>query len=75
MPRSQTDAPSIKIEIDVSEVPELKPWAEKAQELLIEWHPKITSLLVDKDDDFTPPNQVTLYFKKQEKGIAHASGK
>ncbi len=60
--------------IDVSEVPGLKQWAENAKDLLVEWHPKITTLLIGEDREFTPPKKVTLFFKNEKKGIAHARG-
>jgi hypothetical protein len=60
------DAPAaIEVRLDVSEVPELKEWGEKAQKLCVEWYPKIAASLECKDK----PRPVTLIFKK-EKGIA-----
>jgi hypothetical protein len=62
----------LRVTFDVSEAPDLMEWAEKAKTLCETWHPKIEELLRTKD--FTPPSEVKLYFKKDMKGVAFASG-
>jgi len=64
---------AVKITVDVTEVPDLKQWAEKAKDLCVEWYPKITETL--QSDGFTPPSEVKLVFKKKSRFIAFAGGK
>jgi hypothetical protein len=59
----------LEVTLDVSEVPELKEWGEKAQKLCVEWYPKIAERLECKDR----PRPVALIFKKDRKGIASTS--
>ena len=48
-PRASTINPrQIEIQVDVSETPKLKEFAEKAKELIEKWHPKIAELLKSK---------------------------
>ena len=63
---------AVQVTVDVSEVPELKEWADKAKELVEKWHPIISDLL--KSDGFTPPSKVQLVFKKDMRGVAATSG-
>src|SRR5262249_46375385 len=62
----------VKVVVEVSEVPELKEWAEKAKVLVEKWHPILVNLL--PSDGFTAPGEVKLVFKKDMKGVAHTSG-
>jgi Peptidase of plants and bacteria len=62
----------LHVTVDVSEVPELKEWSDKARDLVILWHPRIAKLLAS--DGFTAPRQVKLVFKKGKRGIAATSG-
>jgi hypothetical protein len=64
---------AVDVTVDVSEVPELKDWADKAKELVQKWHPKIAEAL--KSDGFTPPSTVKLVFKKDMDGVAYTAGK
>jgi Peptidase of plants and bacteria len=61
------------VTVDVSEVPELKDWGDKARGLVQQWHPKIAQAL--QSDGFTPPSAVKLVFKKDMAGVAYTSGK
>ncbi|HEX5271264.1 MAG TPA: basic secretory protein-like protein [Gemmataceae bacterium] len=63
----------VEVTVDVSEVPDLKEWGEKAKELVVKWHPKIADML--KSDGFTPPSAVKVVFKKDMDGVAYTSGK
>jgi hypothetical protein len=63
----------LRVTFDVSEVPEQKEWAEKAQKLVEDWHPKIEEIL--KTEGYTAPREVKLVFKKDMMGVAFASGK
>lgn len=63
---------AVTIDLDVSEVPELTAWGEKAKSLCETWYPKITEML--ETDGFHPPRSVTLAFKKDMDGVAGTSG-
>ena len=65
-------ADKVEIEIDVTEVPHLKKWAEQAKSLATEWYPRVVNLLPTKG--YKVPKKIKLYFKKSDQGIAHASG-
>jgi arylsulfatase A-like enzyme len=64
---------AVQVTVDVSEVPELTEWADKARALVEKWHPLIADLL--QSDGFTPPAEVKLVFKKKMRGIAYSSGR
>lgn len=74
LPLLAADKPGrgVTVELDFSEVPELRMWGEKAQLLVAEWYPRITNLLPSKG--FAPPNSVQLVLHKAEKGIAGTVG-
>jgi hypothetical protein len=63
---------AVRVAVDVTEVPELAPWAEQAKQLVEKWHPIISGLL--PSDGFTAPSRVKLVFKKDIKGVASTSG-
>ena len=63
---------ALKVTVDVSEVPDLKTWGDETEQLIREWHPKISELL--KQDGFTPPHEVSVVFKKDMDGVAHTIG-
>jgi hypothetical protein len=63
----------VQVTVDVSEVPELKDWADKAKALVEKWHPLISDML--KSDGFTPPAEVRLVFKKDMRGVAYSAGR
>jgi hypothetical protein len=68
------DKPStVRVTVDVSEVPELKEWADKAKDLVEKWHPLVADML--RSDGFTAPSDVKLVFKKDMKGVAYTSRK
>ncbi len=62
----------VLVELDTSEVPEMKEWGETAKRLLEEWHPRIANLLPTKD--FVPPAEMALKLKKSEKGVGGTTG-
>jgi hypothetical protein len=73
-PARADDRPkAVDVTVDVSEVPELKEWGDRARELIREWHPKIVAAL--PSDGFTPPAAVRVVFRKNLDGIAYTSGK
>jgi hypothetical protein len=65
-------AAPVDVEIDFSQVPELRPWAEKAKALCQEWYPAFVDYLASKD--YTPPAAFRIVFEKDKEGIASASG-
>jgi len=60
------------VQLDTTEVPELRPWGEAAQRLLLEWHPRISNLLPSKG--FEPQRRVELRIRKSDKGVGGTSG-
>jgi len=66
------DDSSIHVELDVSEVPQLKTWGEDAKALLVQWHPRIANLLATKG--VTPPRTIALKLRKSDKGVGATSG-
>ncbi|WP_422927635.1 SCO family protein [Singulisphaera sp. PoT] len=63
--------PKVAIEIDTTEVPDLKAWGEEAKTLGEEWYPKIVKDL--KTDGYTAPSKIKIVFKNME-GVAGTSG-
>ncbi|MBI1248849.1 DUF4157 domain-containing protein [bacterium] len=63
---------TLKVVVDVSEVPDLKPWGDETEKLIREWHPKISEML--QQEGFTPPQKVSVIFKKDMEGVAHTIG-
>ena len=61
-----------KVEVDFTDAPDVKEWAEKARDLCEKWYPVICEALASKD--FTPPREVRLVFKDEKKGIAYTTG-
>lgn len=61
-----------KIVVEAHETPDLADWAKRAGQLCAEWYPKVAILLAS--EGFTPPDQVTLRFRADMKGVAAASG-
>ncbi|MBV9122525.1 MAG: hypothetical protein JO112_04140 [Planctomycetes bacterium] len=61
-----------EVTVDTSEVPDLAGWGRQAKELAQKWHPRIAKLL--QSDGFTPPQKVTIVFKKSMRGIAYTRG-
>ena len=62
----------IEIVPDTSEVPEMKEWLDQVVELCEKQYPMICDEL--KSDGYTPPKRITMTLKKDEKGVAYASG-
>lgn len=60
------------IEIDVSDFPESRAWAESAKAVIQDWYPTVTSLLATKD--FKAPKRVRIVIKKEISAPAWASG-
>lgn len=60
------------IEIDVTEAPDLKPWAEQAKIVATEWFPRICELLAT--EDYKVPAKIKFEFKKDIGPPAYASG-
>lgn len=65
-------APALTVELDTSEVPDLRAWGEKARDLMVEWYPRFVNLIPTQG--FTPPNKVALVLRKSDKGIGGTSG-
>jgi len=59
------------VRLEVSD-PELKPWGEKAQKLLVEWYPKINKLLGVKD---ASDKLITLVIETHGEGVAGTGGR
>ncbi len=61
-----------RISVEAHETPDLADWAKRAGQLCAEWYPKISGLLAS--EGFAPPNNVSLRFRADMKGVAAASG-
>lgn len=67
---------AVTVRVDTTQVadrPHLVHWAGQAEQLIREWHPRISNLLVSKG--FEPPADIMLVIKNQEKGVGHTAGK
>jgi hypothetical protein len=62
----------VKITVDVTQVTELQEWGDRAKALCEEWYPKMSDYL--STDGFTPPQEASLIFEKDRKGVAATSG-
>ena len=62
----------IEIVPDTSEVPEMKEWLDDVVQVCEKQYPMICDEL--KSDGYTPPKRITMTLKKDEKGVAYASG-
>lgn len=62
----------VEIVPNAEEAPELKEWLEGVAKLCEKQYPMICEEL--KSDGFTPPTRITMTLKKDEKGVAYASG-
>ena len=51
-----------KITIDVSDAPEVRPWAEHAQRLATAWYPHLTQIM--GTENLKPPRTIKLIFKR-----------
>ena len=69
--KTKTARPTVIVNVDTSHAPEAAPWAERAKQLVIKWHPIIADFL--KTDGFTPASEVNLVFKTDMKGPASTS--
>lgn len=69
--KAADDAP-LRVELDVSEVPHLSQWGEEAKAIILEWHPRICSLL--PTEGVKPAREITLKLQKSDHGIAGTSG-
>jgi len=63
---------AVDVQLDVSEVPELQAWGDKAKKLCEEWSPKILDLL--PSEGFKGADTVYLKFSKDMKGVAATGG-
>lgn len=61
-----------EVTIDVSDVPEARPWAEQARTLARDWWPLVAPLLAT--ERYTPPATLRLVFKKDLRVPAYTSG-
>ncbi|MBC8102412.1 MAG: hypothetical protein H7Z41_07470 [Cytophagales bacterium] len=59
---------------DTSEVPELQTWGYVAESLCQTWYPKVSAILGADDRKRKPLSRVTIFFKKDMKGVAYANG-
>jgi len=60
------------VTIDVSETPDVRPWAERAQKLAHAWWPMVAPLLAT--DRYSPPAEIKLVFKETIQPPAYAAG-
>ena len=65
-------AAEVRVQLDVSEVPELQAWGDKSKALCQEWFPKILALLPSQG--FQGPDAVYLKFSKDMEGVAATGG-
>ncbi len=63
---------TVIVHLDVSEVPHLADWGNKAKELIEQWHQRIANLIPTKGIDV--PAEVWLKIRKSNRGIAGTSG-
>lgn len=62
-----------RIAIDLTEAPDLKPWAEETLAPIVkEWYPKLAAML--PSDGFEAPKEVSIRFLRDMEGVANASG-
>jgi hypothetical protein len=67
------DKPKVpRVEVDTSEVPELKDWGEKSKVLVEKWYPRVAAYLASPD--YAPPDRVRIVFRKEMRGVAYTSG-
>lgn len=66
------DEPPLQVELDTSQVPELRQWGEEARALIVQWHARISNLLPTAG--FKPPRRVSLTLRKSDQGIGGTSG-
>ena len=64
--------PAPDVQIDVSDLPQARAWAEQARVLVIQWFPEVCQVLAT--DKFTPPKTLTLIFKKTLSVPAYTTG-
>lgn len=70
---AEAGAARYTIDIDYSEMPELKDWVEgKLRPTLEKWYPLIVVTL--PSEGYTAPKQLSVTFKKDGNGVAGASG-
>ena len=70
--QEETKQAELQVNIDVTEVPELKEWGAQAEKLIREWHPQVAEML--SQEGFTAPTTVRVVFKKDMNGVAHTIG-
>ena len=63
---------TVVVHLDVSEVPELADWGNKAKQLIEEWHQRTANLIPTKG--FDVPTEVWLKIRRSNRGIAGTSG-
>ena len=66
------EAPTLEVNLDTSEAPDLKEWGEKAVELCRLWYPRIVRTL--HSEGFTPPRAIYIRFEKACDNPAETSG-
>lgn len=62
----------IIVNLDVSEVPHLTEWGNKAKALIIEWHPRLCNLIPSKD--FSAPRTIDLVIRRTDEGVGGTTG-
>jgi hypothetical protein len=62
----------VEFNVDVTDAPEMKEWAEKVARLCESWYPRINEEL--KTDGYKPATQITMTLKSSYNGVAQASG-
>ena len=61
--------PRVKVVFEGEPDSAVRAWADEASRIVLEWWPQVARLLAT--EDFHPPEQLTLTFKKELKGPAH----
>ena len=49
----------MRVNLDYSETPHLEKWGKEAKQLLLDWIPKVSNLLEDKNS----PDEINLIFQ------------
>ncbi len=70
--RTSVGAEGPEVKLDTSQVPELADWGQRARDLMVEWHPRMSNLIGSKG--FTPPREMELVLEKSDEGIAGTAG-
>lgn len=64
-------AERLTVTVDAEAVPALRPWADDARDLMLEWHPRIANLL--PSPGFEPQRALKVRIRLSNEGVADAA--